>query len=70
MEAHILHTYSHEEFYGSTLRVVITGFVRPEIRFSGLQPLLRRIRTDIGIAKVQLDEPEAAALKMHDSFRQ
>jgi len=31
--------------------------------FSGLQQLLARIKTDIGIAKSQLDEPAAAHSK-------
>jgi riboflavin kinase len=52
------------------LRVVALGFVRPEIKFTGLQQLLARIKTDIGIAKSQLDEPAAAAFKTHRIFRQ
>eukprot|EP00775_Hariotina_reticulata_P004558 gene4558-4810_t len=70
VEVHILHNYSQDEFYGMTLRVVALGFVRPEIKFSGLQQLLARIKTDIGIAKSQLDEPSAATLKTHSTFRQ
>lgn len=71
VEAHILHKYSHEEFYGSNLRVVITGFIRPEIKFTGLQQLLARIKADIGIARSQLDEPAAAAaFRSHNSFKQ
>jgi riboflavin kinase len=50
--------------------VVVAGFVRPEIRFTGLPQLLARIKTDIGIAKSQLDEPAAAALRVHSSFKQ
>lgn len=69
VEVHVLHKYSQEEFYGVPLRVVITGFIRPEIKFNGLQQLLARIKTDIGIAKSQLDEPTAAALKTHSVFR-
>lgn len=69
IEVHILHKYSQEEFYGSQLRVVVAGFIRPEIRFAGLPQLLGRIRTDIGIAKSQLDEPEAAALRLSEFFQ-
>jgi riboflavin kinase len=69
VEVHVLHTYSREEFYGCSMRVVLLGFIRPEIRFAGLQQLLARIKTDIGIAKAQLDEPEAAALKLSAHFR-
>lgn len=69
VEVHILHKYSLEEFYGAHLRVVVAGFIRPEIRFSGLPQLLARIKMDIGIAKSQLDEPEAATWRLHESFR-
>lgn len=69
VEVHILHKYSHEEFYGVALRVAVTGFIRPEIKFIGLQQLLARIKTDIGLAKTQLDEPASAALKAHKIFR-
>lgn len=69
VEVHILHKYSQEEFYGSQLRVVVSGFIRPEIKFAGLPQLLARIKTDIGIAKSQLDEPEAAALKLSELFQ-
>lgn len=69
IEVHILHKYSQEEFYGSQLRVVVAGFIRPEVKFAGLPQLLARIRTDIGIAKSQLDEPEAAALRLSEFFK-
>jgi riboflavin kinase len=69
VEAHILHSFSQADFYGCTLRVVVAGFIRPEIRFAGLPQLLARIKTDIGLAKAQLEAPEAAALRDHASFR-
>jgi riboflavin kinase len=69
IEVHILHKYSQEEFYGAQLCVVVSGFIRPEIKFAGLPQLLARIKTDIGIAKAQLDEPEAAALRLSDYFK-
>lgn len=42
------------EFYGARMRVVVTGFLRPEIRFDGLPALLSRIKADIGVSKAQL----------------
>ena len=36
---------------------------RPEVKFSGLQELLARINTDIGIARSQLDTPQWAGYK-------
>ncbi len=69
VEVHVLHKFSQEEFYGSPLRVMISGFIRPEVKFTGLPQLLSRIKTDIGIAKSQLDEPIAAQLQHHGLFR-
>ena len=65
VEVHILHTYTEEEFYGRQLRVVVLGFLRPEIKFSGVASLLERIRTDIGIARCQLDTPSWRPFKDH-----
>lgn len=55
VEVHIMHTYD-DDFYGKHLRAVALGFLRPEIRFNGLNGLLDRIYTDIGIARSQLDQ--------------
>lgn len=55
VEVHILHTFKAEDFHGKHLKVSVLGFIRPEIKFSGLPELLERINTDIGIAKSQLD---------------
>ncbi|PRW60354.1 riboflavin kinase isoform B [Chlorella sorokiniana] len=57
VEAHIMHRYS-QDFYGQPLRLVALGYIRPEVRFGGLQELLGRINTDIGIARSQLDLPQ------------
>jgi riboflavin kinase len=62
VEAHIVHKYL-EDFYGKNLKVVALGYIRPEMKFSGLQSLLTRIKTDIGIAKNQLDDPAYAGSK-------
>ncbi len=62
VEAHVLHAFAGD-FYGRRLSVVAAGYIRPEMRFAGLQPLLTRIKTDIGIAKNQLDDPALAALR-------
>lgn len=54
VEVHILNKYEGD-FYGRTLKTVALGYVRPELKFRGIGELLRRIHTDIGIAKSQLD---------------
>lgn len=67
VEVHIIHKYAAEDFHGRQLRVVALGFLRPEMKFSGLPALLERIKTDIGIAKSQLDTLPWQPFKM-DTF--
>jgi riboflavin kinase len=54
VEAHVMHTYQGD-FYGKKMKVILVGYLRPEMKFDGLDALLRRIQTDIGISKSQLD---------------
>jgi riboflavin kinase len=79
VEVHVMHQYqgggggggvgggsssSFAEFYGQQLRVVVTGFLRPEMRFEGLPALLSRIKADVGVSKAQLlaeDGPHQSA---------
>ncbi|KAL6769932.1 RFK2 [Auxenochlorella protothecoides x Auxenochlorella symbiontica] len=67
VEAHIMHGFS-EDFYGRSTKLVILGFMRPEISFGGLPELLSQIRRDIGIARVQLDDPELQAFSRDKLF--
>lgn len=64
---HILGDYE-EDFYGEQLKVVVLGFVRPEIKFNGLEELVNRIHQDIGIAKQQLGRDAAKAWQSDDFF--
>lgn len=57
VEAHIMHEYT-DDFHGQRLKLLVLGFLRPEVKFSGLSALINRIRTDIGISKNQLQSPE------------
>jgi len=54
VEVHIMHNYQGD-FYGKYAKVVVLGYIRPEVKFAGIQELLRRIHADIGIARSQLD---------------
>lgn len=42
---------------GERMRVVVLGYVRPEMRFDGLQALLQRIYTDMALARSCLGHP-------------
>ena len=50
-------------------RVVALGHLRPEMRFNGLDALIARIKTDIGLAKAALDLPQHAAFQSDSGFR-
>ena len=67
VELHILHPFA-EDFYGRPLKAVVLGYLRPEIRFSGLPELLGRIHTDIGVARTQLDLPAWAEFRADPFF--
>ena len=69
VEVHIMHKYAAEDFHGRQLRVVALGFLRPEFKFSGVAQLLERIRTDIGIAKSQLDTKPWQPFKRDTFFK-
>ena len=43
-----------KQFYGETLSVECLGFVRPEMKFNGLDELVTRIKTDVGLSKNSL----------------
>jgi hypothetical protein len=50
------------------LRVVVLGYIRPEMRFpGGLPQLIDRIKTDVAVGRNQLDDAENKKF-MEDSF--
>ena len=53
------------DFCGRELRVVATGFIRPEMRFAGIQALVSRIRSDVAMASAALEEEDHAWAKGH-----
>ena len=67
LEAHILHDIK-ESFYGKNLKIALLGFLRPEMKFSGVKELLSHIQTDVGLARNQLKDPELLKVKDHAFF--
>lgn len=67
METHILHEYE-SDFYGQQLTVIVLGYLRPERNFNSLNELIEAIKNDIAQALVELDKPEYATFKNHQSF--
>ena len=54
IETHIMHTFDND-FYDSTLKIIITGYIRPEKNFDSLESLIAAINNDIAEAHKQLD---------------
>ncbi|XP_045596021.1 riboflavin kinase isoform X2 [Procambarus clarkii] len=67
METHIMHVFN-EDFYGSELRVVMLGYIRPEKNFSSLDELITAIRNDISESDKQLTLPENLHYRQHAFF--
>ena len=68
METHIMHQFDND-FYGSWLKVVICGFVRPEKNFDSLESLIEAINSDIKEAEEKLDTQELNKLKDADFLK-
>merc|ERR1712129_664712 len=66
IEPWILHDFK-EDFYDCELRLVVCGFVRPEITFDNFDELIKAIREDGDFCSEALDAEPAANLKS-DSF--
>lgn len=65
MEVHLLHKFN-DDFYGKEIKVIITGYIRPERDFSSLEELIKEIKNDIAIAEQKLEEPIVNKLKNDD----
>ncbi|XP_057294796.1 riboflavin kinase-like [Hydractinia symbiolongicarpus] len=64
METHILHSFA-DDFYGSTLRITMTGYIRPEENFNSLDELIKAIQNDIKVADEALEKAEHKELKQN-----
>ncbi|EOR04886.1 hypothetical protein E3P92_00197 [Wallemia ichthyophaga] len=65
-EVHIMHNYDMD-FYGKNMRVIVTGYVRPELDYSTLEALIEDIEFDKKVAIHSLDRQSYKLLKS-DSF--
>jgi FAD synthase len=53
VEAHLLHAFP-VDFYGRRMRLVVCGYMRPELNFPSLEALIAAIAADIRVAGEQL----------------
>ncbi|KAF9335109.1 riboflavin kinase [Podila minutissima] len=68
-EVHIMHNF-HKDFYGDDLRVVVLGYIRPELDYTTLEALIEDINIDIEVAHRSLERPDYAAYKDDPIFSQ
>ncbi|KAG0056452.1 riboflavin kinase [Gryganskiella cystojenkinii] len=68
-EVHIMHNF-HRDFYGDDLRVVVLGYIRPELDYTTLAALIEDINIDIEVAHNSLERPEYASFKEDPLFLQ
>ncbi|GAO50660.1 riboflavin kinase [Saitoella complicata NRRL Y-17804] len=67
LEVHVLHKFP-QDFYGSTLKIVILGFIRPEQNYPSLEALIDDINFDGKVAQKCLERPAYAVLKDDEFF--
>ncbi|XP_015587725.1 riboflavin kinase-like [Cephus cinctus] len=64
LEVHILHKFPHD-LYGQEIRLVILGYIRPEMNFSCVDDLIREIKNDISIADKELEKQDVGGYKQN-----
>ncbi|ORZ19734.1 hypothetical protein BCR42DRAFT_410392 [Absidia repens] len=66
-EVHILNDFP-DDFYGSDMRVIVLGYVRPEQNYPSLDALICDIRTDVEVAKQSLKRKAYDDCRNHALF--
>ncbi|CAO3608540.1 unnamed protein product [Cunninghamella echinulata] len=66
-EVHIIHEFD-QDFYGSDIRVIVMGYVRPEQNYPSLDALICDIRTDVEVAKQSLTRKAYDDAQHHSLF--
>ncbi|EKX45407.1 hypothetical protein GUITHDRAFT_71408 [Guillardia theta CCMP2712] len=64
VEAHLLEKFEND-FYGKEMRLMLTGFLRPETKFDSFPELLEAIHKDIENSREALDTEEFSVLSAH-----
>lgn len=54
---------------GEELRVLVTGYIRPEANFTSLEALIERIHKDADVTKQALEDERLALLRNHSFLR-
>ncbi|KAJ3098933.1 riboflavin kinase [Phlyctochytrium planicorne] len=67
-EVHILNVFP-QDFYGEELRVIVTGYIRPEKNYDSLDALIEDINIDIQVARNSLARPDYRSLQSHEHLK-
>ncbi|EPX73580.1 riboflavin kinase Fmn1 [Schizosaccharomyces octosporus yFS286] len=57
------------DFYDQQIRVIVLGYIRPELNYEGVQKLIEDIQIDIQVALNSLERPDYAHYKEDSFFR-
>ena len=68
VETHILKDFGNCDLYGRWLKLVICGYIRPELDFAALDDLVSAIKEDIAFAQLHLDESDGFRKLKDDEF--
>lgn len=68
MEVHVIHSFN-DDFYGSILKIIMLGYVRPMKSFESLDELITAIKTDIATAEEKLNLPENMDYRTNNFFK-
>ncbi|WFD03689.1 riboflavin kinase [Malassezia obtusa] len=66
VEVHLLHAYD-SDFYGQEMRVIVLGYIRPELEYHSLDALIDDIETDKRVGRASVDRPHYAGFQ-RDAF--
>ena len=62
IEPHIMHQFD-ADFYGEHLKLVLCGYIRPELDFVSMEALTSWIKNDIEVASTALDQEKYLKFK-------
>ncbi|KAK9472969.1 uncharacterized protein V1510DRAFT_415673 [Dipodascopsis tothii] len=68
-EIYIVHKYA-KQFYGANIKVIVLGFIRPELNFESLDAMITQINADVEYAKRTLATAEYAPFETDAFFAQ
>jgi len=67
VEVHIMHTFPRD-FYGVNMKLLVLGYIRPELDYVSKEALIADIKTDIEIARVSLQREGWEWRKLGESW--